>query len=78
MTSDALYPRVRRDNRYARYKAVRALQQQGFSLREISRRLKISRGTVRRFVRAESYPERSKPSQKASLLDPYKPYLLKR
>ena len=78
MTSDALYPHVLRDNRYARYQAVRALQQQGFSLREISRRLGISRGTVRRFVRAESFPERSKPPKKASLLDPYKPYLLKR
>jgi transposase len=77
-TSDALYPRVRRDNRYARYEAVRALQQQGFSLREISRRLGISRQTVRRFVRAESFPERSLPAKKASLLDPYKPYLLKR
>jgi transposase len=78
MTSDALYPHVRRDNRYARYEAVRALQQQGFSLREISRRLLISRGTVRRFVRAESFPERNMPAKKASLLDPYKPYLLKR
>ena len=64
MTSDGLYPRIRRDNRYARYEAVRALQQQGFSLREISRRLKISRGTVRRFVRAESFPERSRPPKK--------------
>jgi transposase len=78
MTSDALYSHVRRDNRYARYEAVRALQQQGFSLREISRRLKVSRQTVRRFVRAESFPERNKAPQKASLLDPYKPYLLKR
>ncbi len=78
MTSDALYPQVRRDHRYARFEAVQALQQQGFSLREISRRLKISRETVRRFVRAESFPERSKPPKKASLLDPYKPYLLKR
>src|SRR5215471_6187479 len=49
-----------------------------FSLREISRRLKISRGTVRRFVRAESFPEQSKRPQKASLLDLYKLYLLKR
>ena len=78
MTSDALYPHVRRDNRYAHYEAVRALQQQGFSLREISRRLKISRQTVRRFVRAESFPERGKPSKKASILDSYKPYILER
>lgn len=78
MTSDALSPHIRRNNRYARYEAVRALQEQGFSLREISRRLQISRQTIRRFVRAESFPERSKPPKKASLLDPYKPYLLKR
>jgi transposase len=78
MTSAALYPHVQRDNRYARYEAVRALQQQGFSLREISRRLLISRQTVRRFVRAEAFLERSRPPKKASLLDPYKPYLLKR
>jgi len=58
--------------------AIRALQQQGFSLREISRRVKISRQTVRRFVRAESFPERSTPAKKASILDPYKPYLLER
>src|SRR2546429_4674497 len=46
MTSAALQPQVGRDNRYARYEAIRELQQQGFSLREISRRLKTSRGTV--------------------------------
>src|SRR2546421_5777572 len=40
MTSAALQPQVGRDNRYARYEAIRELQQQGFSLREISRRLK--------------------------------------
>jgi len=77
-TYEAVRTQVRRDNRSARYQAVRMLHQQGFSLREISRRLKISRQTVRRFVRAESLPERNKAPHKASLLDPYKPYLLKR
>ena len=72
------YSQVCRANRYSRYEAVRALHQQGWSLRDISRRLKMSRKTVRRFVRAESFPERSRPSYRGSLLDPYKPYLLKR
>ena len=59
-----------RANRYARYEAVRTLQQQGFSQRAIARRLKIGRQTVRRFERAQSFPERSKPPKKASILDP--------
>ena len=69
---------VSRANRYRRYQAVCTLHQQGFSQREITRRLKIGRETVRRFLRAESFPERSQPTRKARLLDPYKPYLLKR
>jgi transposase len=38
----------------------------------------MSRKTVRQFIRAESFPERSRPASRGSLLDPYKPYLLKR
>ena len=45
--------------------AVRALQQRGFSLREISRRLLISRETVRRFVRAESFASAEHACQKS-------------
>ena len=77
-TYEAMRTQVRRDHRAARYQAVRLLHQQGFSLREIARRLKLSRKTVRRFVRAESLPERNTAPRKASLLDPYKPYLLSR
>jgi transposase len=72
------HSQVRRANRYLRYQAVRTLHQQGFSQREIARRLGIGRQTVRRFHRAESFPERSQPTKKAPLLDPHKPYLLKR
>jgi len=77
-TYEAVRTQVRRDNRTARYEAVRMLHQQGFSLREIARRLKLSRQTVRRFVRAESLPERNTAPRKASILDPYKPFLLER
>src|SRR5262249_19802730 len=38
---EAVRTQVRRDNRLARYEAVCLLHQQGFSLREIARRLKI-------------------------------------
>lgn len=69
---------VSRANRYARYEAVRALHQQAFSQREIARRLSLSRNTVRKFLRAETFPERSPRTHQASLLDPYKPYILER
>lgn len=72
------YSQVRRANRYSRYEAVRVFHQQALSEREIARRLGMSRHTVHRFVTAETFPERSRPAYRGSLLDPYKPYLLKR
>jgi transposase len=78
MTYNALRTQVLRGNRYARYEAVRALHQQGFSIREISRRLEICRVTIRRFLKAEEFPEKSKPPKKGSILNPYKPYILQR
>src|SRR6266481_3102577 len=69
---------VSRANRAARYEAVRALHQQAISAREIARRLHMSRQTVQKFLVAESFPERSTPPYRGSILDPYKPYLLDR
>jgi transposase len=69
---------VSRSNRYARYEAVRALHQQLVSQREIARRLKLSRNTVSRFLKAETFPERSRPPYRRSILDLYKPYILAR
>ena len=69
---------VSRANRYDRYEAVRALHQQAFSQREIARRLSLSRNTVRKFLRAQTFPERSPRAYRASILDPYKPYILER
>jgi transposase len=45
---------------------------------EIARRLKMSRQTVRRFLVAETFPERSRSPYRGSILDPYKPYILER
>ncbi|MFL5661934.1 MAG: ISL3 family transposase [Ktedonobacteraceae bacterium] len=69
---------VSRANRRARYEAVRALHQQAISAREIARRLHMSRRTVQKFLVAESFPERSTPPYRGSILDPYKPYILDR
>ena len=69
---------VSRANRAARYEAVRALHQQAISAREIARRLHMSRQTVQKFLVAESFPERSTPPYRGSILDPYKPYILDR
>ena len=65
-------------NRSARYEAVRALYQRAISQREIARRLNLSRQTVHRFLSADSFPERSRPPYRGSILDPYKPYVLER
>src|SRR5947209_8198717 len=69
---------VSRANRAARYEAVRALHQQAISAREIARRLHMSRQTVQKFLVSESFPERSNPAYRGSILDPYKPYILDR
>ena len=69
---------ISRSNRYARYEAVRTLHQQAISRWEIARRLKLSRQTVQRFLTAETFPERSRPPYRGSVLDPYKPYILER
>ena len=48
------------------------------SEREIARRLNMSRNTVHTFLVSESFPERSRRPYPASILDPYKPYILDR
>jgi transposase len=69
---------VSRANRYARYEQILALSRQGLSQREIARQLHLSRQTVHRFLKAESFPERAPTGQRRSLLDPYLPYLRRR
>jgi transposase len=75
-----LHKQARRAKRYARYEDVRTLSGQGGSIREIARRLKLSRETIRRFLRAEEFPEiASAPrGQRGSILNPYKPYIFQR
>ncbi len=68
----------RRARRVERYEQVRALYQQGMSLRGISVQLDISRKTVRRFLAAEAFPERAQRLPRPSKLAPYEGYVRER
>jgi len=68
---------VASQKRRERYLEVTTLYQQGIPQREIARRLNITRSTVRRFVQADEYPERTtRPS--SSHADPCVDYLWER
>lgn len=57
-------------------KRIYELKGQGVAIREIARRLDVSRNTVRKYVRAPKIPK-AKPRQKrGSKLGPYKDYIL--
>ena len=49
----------RRALRLSRYEQARALHDQGWPLRAIGRELALNRNTVRKYVRAASFPERA-------------------
>ena len=72
---DELARQERRLKRFKRYELIRYLSANGLSNRRIARLLNISRGTVIRYVRAETFPERQSSSLRSSILDPYLPYL---
>ena len=66
---------ARRSRRVARYEAVVDLHRQGASLHAIAHAVGLSRATARRFVRAETFPERATPSPRPTSLTPHEPYL---
>jgi len=67
-----------RRKRMANYKKVRKLHEQGMNMLAICRTLGMSREAVRRYVHADSFPERRRPPRQPSILDPFEPYLGKR
>jgi len=67
-----------RAQRRERYEAVVALHAQGFNASRIAREVGIGRKTVRRFLRAGSFPERAPAPPHPSILDPYEPFLRER
>lgn len=68
---------TRRQRRLDRYHQVVELFQQGAGQRAISRRLGLSRKTVRRYLQAGDFPERATP-QRTSGHEPFLPYLRER
>ncbi|HEU5376653.1 MAG TPA: ISL3 family transposase [Ktedonobacteraceae bacterium] len=70
-----------RARRLAQFEEVRALYQQGLSMRTIAHELRISRDLVSKCIQAESFPEQGVSSPRkarASKLDPFLPYILSR
>jgi transposase len=67
-----------RERRQARYQAVMDLHQQGIKTRAIARQLRMSRETVRRYLRAGAFPETSERRKRRSLLDRYLAHLQQR
>lgn len=66
---------VRRARRESRYQEVIALHQQGMSIRAIQKQLQMSRGTIRRFLAAGTFPERAARSSFTRVLADYLSYL---
>jgi len=67
-----------RERRRARYNEVVALWKQGVSLRRVARELHLSRSTVKKLIRAGSFPEKAQPPPRRSIVDPYGDYLAAR
>jgi transposase len=67
----------RRARRYVRYEEVRQLHRQGMSLKAIAAQVSLDRKTVRKYIAAETFPERQ-PRARFSILEPYKAYLNQR
>lgn len=65
---------ARRARRLATFEAVQASARAGMTQREIARVVGLARGTVRRYLRAEAFPEQG-PRPRPNKLRPYEPYL---
>ena len=76
--SEQVAAQASRSQRLTRYQAVQALHAQGVPMLQIAKRLHLSRGTVRKFVKAAGFPEQSAHRVSHSILDAYESYLHQR
>jgi transposase len=70
-----------RARRQALYENVHLLSEQGMSIRAIAKQLKICRQAIRRYLRAEEFPEIAPHlphPPRGSMLDQFKPYIFQR
>jgi transposase len=67
-----------RERRLARYQQVQELIGQCVSQREIRRRLKMSRESIKRFARSEQFPERATPTARPIPIGRYLAFLKQR
>lgn len=68
----------RRTERYDHYQQVITLHAQGFEQAEIAHRTGVSTRTIRRWLKAGSFPERKRRRKQPSSFDPYAAYVLNR
>ena len=69
---------ARRARRYARYQEICGLHEQGITQGEIARGLGIGRATVRRFLRADGFPEQAPRPRRHTVVGPFEAYLRQR
>src|SRR6266568_5396513 len=69
---------ARQAERMARYERILELQKHGMKSGEIARTLGMSQRTLQRWIATGNIPYSRRKRQRASLIDPYKTYLLKR
>ena len=65
----------KRAQRLARYQEAVDRHQRGQSLRAVAREVGVNVRTIRRWLRADGFPERKERLARASKLDAYRPYL---
>jgi len=63
------------NKRLEQFQTVKKLKEQGFSMREISRRTRISRQTVTKYMLAETCPQYPSGVKRKSKLEPYNDYI---
>jgi transposase len=66
---------ARRARRLARYETVIGLHQHGFSQCAISEQVGLDRKTIRRYLRADGFPEHARSTVRSTTLAPYEEYL---
>lgn len=76
--TDQIAKKDRRTRRLALYEQIQQLRREGKSIRQIGQQLHRHRATVRKYFYAGAFPERASKPPVSSILDPYRPYLIRR